>query len=322
MRRASLLAALLFVTACGGSTPASPSPSGSGAEQGTRNGCISEWPAAGKATSTGPIPLLANSDLAPGENRLLLSLVDADGFPLGGPGWKLSAETFNLTADGCTPLASKIEIPFAWSIKDLRGFFIGPAEIPAGTEELGLSINGTDATGAAVSIRFAAQIWPEGIALRPGDAAPTGATPTAATSEQGLAGISTDPSPLARLYKHSAADLLAAGTPFVMVFASPAFCVSQACGPTMDVVKAAAERHPGALIIHVEPYIMEWNGERMIPTLDANMRLQANEAARTWRLPVEPWIYVVDNNGIVIHSFEGVIGAAELDAAIKEIDAD
>ncbi len=49
-----------------------------------------------------------------------------------------------------------IEIPFTWSIKEIRGFFIGPAEIPAGAEELGLSINGTDATGAAVSIRFAA----------------------------------------------------------------------------------------------------------------------------------------------------------------------
>jgi len=265
---------------------------------------------------------LVNSDLAPGENRLLLSLVDADGFPLGGPGWKLNAETFSLTADGCAPLATKIEIPFTWSIKNLRGFFIGPTEIPAGTEELGLSISGTDATGAAVSIRFAAQVWPEGIALRPGDAAPTVATPTAATSEHGLAGISTDASPLARLYQYSAADLLAAGTPFVMVFASPAFCVSQACGPTMDVVKAAAERHPGALIIHVEPYIMEWNGERMIPTLDANMHLQPNGAASAWQLPVEPWIYTVDSNGVVIHSFEGVIGAAELDAAIKEIDAD
>ena len=322
MRSVSFFAALLLVAACGGGTPATPPPSASDGPQSTRRGCVSEWPVAGKATSNGPIPLLVNSDLAPGENRLLLSLVDAGGFPLGGPGWKLSAETFNLTADGCTPLTTNIDIPFTWSIKDLRGFFIGPAKIPAGTEELGLSINGTDAYGTAVSIRFAAQVWPEGIALRPGDVAPTVQTPTTATSEHGLAGISTDSSPLARLYKYSAADLLAAGTPFVMVFASPAFCVSQACGPTMEVVKEAAERHPGALIIHVEPYIMEWNGERMIPTLDANMHLQANGAASAWQLPVEPWIYTVDSNGIIIHSFEGVIGAAELDAAIKEIDAD
>lgn len=322
MSRVPFIATLLLVVACGGGTAASPSPSDSGAPQSTRNGCVGEWPVAGKATSSGPIPLLVNSDLAPGENRLLLSLIDADGFPLGGLGWTLSAETFNLTADGCTPLATNIEIPFTWSIKDLRGFFIGPAEIPANAEELGLSINGTDATGAAVSIRFAALVYSEGIALRPGDAAPAEATPTAATSEHGLAGISTDPSPLARLYQYSAADLLAAGTPFVMVFASPAFCVSQACGPTMEVVKAAAARHPGALIIHVEPYVMEWNGKRMIPALDSNMRLQANEAANAWRLPVEPWIYTVDSNGIVTRSFEGVISAAELDAAIKEIGAD
>ena len=322
MRFATVAAVLFLVAACGGSVPSPSGPIDSSAAGSQRNGCVGDWPTAGTAKSTGPIPLLVNSDLAPGDNRLLLSLVDADGFPVGGPAWRLSAESFNLTADGCTPLATKIDLPFSWSIKDLRGFFIGPANIPAGTEELGLAISGTDASGAAVSIRFAAKVWPAAIALRPGDAAPSVATPTAATSEHGLASISTDPQPLARLYEYSAADLLAAGTPFVIVFASPAFCVSQACGPTMEVVKAAAERHPGALIIHVEPYIMEWNGERMIPTLDAAMHLQPNEAARAWRLPVEPWIYTVDGNGIVIHSFEGVIGDDELDAAIKEIDAD
>jgi hypothetical protein len=87
----------------------------------------------------------------PQNQFMTIIVVDADGFPLGGPGWNLSAETFNLTTDGCVPLATKIEIPFTWSIEEIRGFFIGPAEIPAGTEELGLSINGTDATGAAVS---------------------------------------------------------------------------------------------------------------------------------------------------------------------------
>ena len=322
MRSATLVAALLLVAACGGSTAPSPSGSTSESPQSSRAGCVSEWPTQGKATSTGPIPLLVNSDLAPGQNRLILGLVDAKGFPLGDPGWTLKAESFNLTKDGCTPLATPFAIPFTWSITNVRGFFIGPSEIPSGTSELGLSITGTDATGATVSIRFAAQVFPQGIALRPGDAAPKLATPTVATSEHGLAGISTDPKPLARLYKYSVADLLASGTPFVLVFASPAFCVSQACGPTMEVVKAAAARHPGALIIHVEPYIMEWNGERMIPTLDANMHLQPNDVATAWRLPVEPWLYTVDANGIILHSFEGVIGAAELDAAIKEIDAD
>jgi hypothetical protein len=226
--------------------------------------------------SSGPIPLLANSDLAAGENRLLLGLVDAEGFPLGGPEWSLTVQTFDITNDGCTPLTPPFELPFVWSINDVRGFFIGATNLPAGAEEIGLSIVGEDAGGAPLSIRFTARVAAVGTAL----------------------------------------------TPFVIVFASPAFCVSQACGPTISVVKAAAARHPGALILHVEPYLMEWNGSRAIPTLDASGHLQPNDVATAWRLPVEPWVYTVDANGVIIHSFEGVIGDAELDAAIKEIDAD
>lgn len=313
-----MLILLATLTGCN-SAPSTPSPSASAL---ARSGCVGEWPLAGKAISSGPIPLLANSDLSVGENRLLLGLVDAEGFPLGGPAWALKVEAFDITNDGCVPLAPSVDFPFVWSISEVRGFFIGSATFPAGAQEIGLAITGADGDGAPLSIRFTTRIAPVGTALRPGALAPTLATPTEKTSEHGLAGISTDPNPLRRLYKYSAADLIAAGTPFVIVFASPAFCVSQACGPTISVVKAAAARHPGALILHVEPYLMEWNGSRMIPTLDAGGRLQPNEVATAWRLPVEPWIYTVDANGIIIHSFEGVIGDAELDAAIKEIDAD
>mgnify|MGYP003336495882 CR=1 FL=1 len=153
MRFATVAAVLFLVAACGGSVSSPSGPIDSSAAGSQRNGCVGDWPTAGTAKSTGPIPLLVNSDLAPGDNRLLLSLIDADGFPVGGPAWRLSAESFNLTADGCTPLATKIDLPFSWSIKDLRGFFIGPANIPAGTEELGLAISGTDANGAVFASR-------------------------------------------------------------------------------------------------------------------------------------------------------------------------
>lgn len=316
-----LLHALLVIALVSGCTesPTSPSPSSQALP---RSGCVGEWPLAGKTVSSGPIPLLANSDLAVGTNRLLLGLVDADGFPLGAPTWSLKVQAFDITNDGCAPLAPAAELPFVWSINEVRGFFVGNLDFPSGAQEIGLSIVGIDAGGSPVAIRFTTRIASIGTALRPGASAPTIETPTTASSEHGVAGISTDPDPLPRLYKYSASDLIAAGTPFVIVFASPAFCVSQACGPTISVVKKAAARHPGALIIHVEPYLMEWNGDRMIPTLDASGRLQPNAVASAWRLPVEPWIYTVDTNGVIIHSFEGVIGDAELDAAIREIDAD
>ena len=309
---ATLCAALV---ACGGATP-SPSASTSGS---ARSGCTDAWPAAGQASSTGPLPLLANSDLAPGVNRLILGLVDGASFPLGSPAWTLKSEIFDITADGCTPLAASSPLPFTWAITDVRGFFIGTTVIPVGAREIGLVISGTDAAGATVLVRFTSFVQTTGTAPRPGDAAPNVATPIAATSPQGVAGVSTDPEPRANFYTNSASELLAAGTPFLIAFASPAFCVSQACGPTLTLLKSAADRNPNVVIVHVEPYQMSWNGTRLIPVLAAGGGLQATSIVTAWQVPVEPWIFTVGSDGRILRSLEGVISPAELDAALAEL---
>ena len=208
LRSAVLVAICAALVACGGATP-SPSASSSGS---TRNGCIDAWPAAGQASSTGPLPMLANSDLAPGTNRLILGLVDSASFPLGSPAWSLKSEIFNITTDGCTPLAASSPLPFAWAITDVRGFFIGTTEIPVGAREIGLVISGTDAAGATVLVRFTSFVQSTGTAPRPGDVASNVATPIAATNPQGVAGVSTDPEPRADFYTNSASELLATGT--------------------------------------------------------------------------------------------------------------
>ena len=312
----SLLGAMLV--ACGGATP-SPSPSTSGT---SRSGCTDAWPNAGQASSTGPIPLIANSDLAPGATRLIVGLVDNASFPIGSPAWELKVEVFDITTDGCTPLAAPTAIPFTWAIANVRGFFIGTTLIPVGARELGLVISGKDAAGAAVLIRVTTPVQVAGFAPRPGAAAPTVATPIAATDPHGLAGVSTDPSPRADFYTHSAAELLASGTPFLVAFASPAFCISQACGPTLTLLKEAADRHPGVAMIHVEPYQMSWNGSRLIPVLSEGGGLQPNSIVDAWQLPVEPWIFTVGRDGKILRSLEGVVSPDELDAALAELAAD
>jgi hypothetical protein len=311
---ATLCASLI---ACGGATP-SPSASAGGI---TRNGCVDTWPAAGQASSTGPIPLLANSDLAPGATRLILGLVDAASYPLGSPAWSLKGEIFDITTDGCTPIATPAPLPFTWAITNVRGFFIGTTDIPASAREIGLVISGTDASGKDVLIRVTTIVNADGIAPRPGDMAPTIATPIAETEPHGVAGVSTDPDPRTDFYTHSASELLATGTPFLIAFASPAFCVSQACGPTLTVLKAAAELNPGVAIIHVEPYQMSWNGSRLLPVLGASGSLQPNLIVDAWQVPVEPWIFTVGSDGRILRSLEGVVSLEELDAALAELAA-
>ena len=182
-------------------------------------------------------------------------------------------------------------------------------------------ISGTDAAGATVLVRFTSAVQITGTAPRPGDAAPNVATPIAATNPQGVAGVSTDPDPRADFYTNSAPELLAAGTPFLIAFASPAFCVSQACGPTLTLLKSAADRNPGVVILHVEPYQMSWNGTRLIPVLAPNGGLQATSIVTAWQVPVEPWIFTVGRDGRILRSLEGVVSSEELDAALAELAA-
>ena len=98
------------------------------------------------------------------------------------------------------------------------------------------------------------------LARRPsqvGQAAPASKTPTAADVGGDLAKISTDAKPDPAFYQTSVADALAAHKPFMLVFATPKFCTSQQCGPTLDQFKPIAAANPDVTFINVEPYQLE-----------------------------------------------------------------
>jgi hypothetical protein len=64
---------------------------------------------------------------------------------------------------------------------------------------------------------------------------------------------------------------------------------------------------------------MEWNGTRMAPVMEPGVGLQPNPIAIAWQLPIEPWIFTIDAKGRVVESFEGIVSAEELRAALTEI---
>jgi hypothetical protein len=96
----------------------------------------------------------------------------------------------------------------------------------------------------------------------------------------------------------------------VIVFATPAFCTTAICGPTMETTKAIALDHPDVNFVHVEVYenIDDPQGE-----------LVEVEAVTEWGLQTEPWVFVVDAEGTVSARFEGTVGAAELERALEEV---
>jgi hypothetical protein len=142
-----------------------------------------------------------------------------------------------------------------------------------------------------------------------GEPAPRSETPTLASTGRDLAVLSTATEPEPKLYELSVADALAAKQPFVVVFATPKFCQSRACGPVVDVVDDMREEYEGRGVrfIHVE--VFEGND----PTKGVNRWM------KEWNLQTEPWVFVVGADGRITAKFEGSASADELRAAIEPV---
>jgi len=103
-------------------------------------------------------------------------------------------------------------------------------------------------------------------------------------------------------------DALAKKVPFVVTFATPAYCQSRTCGPVVDVVSAVRKREAGSNVrfIHVEVY------------QDNDPAKGENQWFKEWHLPSEPWVFLVGPDGKVRERFEGTVSVDELDAAVKK----
>ena len=52
---------------------------------------------------------------------------------------------------------------------------------------------------------------------------------------------------------------------------------------------------------------------------DNDMRRGFRRQVGQWRLPTEPWTFVIDRDGIVVERFEGAFSAEELAAAVRRV---
>jgi hypothetical protein len=143
-----------------------------------------------------------------------------------------------------------------------------------------------------------------------GDRAIPSKTPTLASASGDLQALTTARLPDRALYRSSVAEALAAHAPFVLAFATPQFCQSRTCGPVVDVVSAVRKREPqGSPVrfIHVEIY--KGNDP-------AN---GVNQWVSQWRLPTEPFTYVVDRTGVIRTKLEGAFSVGELERAVAGV---
>lgn len=121
-----------------------------------------------------------------------------------------------------------------------------------------------------------------------------------------LAQIDTRIPPLPELHDVDFADVLGK-QPVVLTFATPQLCEKSVCGPVVDIVAQVAARTEGVAFIHQEIYR---NNE-----IEAGLRPQVE----AWKLPTEPWTFVIDEGGEVVERFEGALSVDELEAAVRRV---
>lgn len=248
-------------------------------------------------------PYFISSEILVGENRFLIGVLDSNDAPFGSPDVEVDVAFYDLEASDSEPV-SQHDTEFVWTVEPERGIYVTyPTFDRAGEWGAEVSIRGA---GVEENVRGTFEVTETGTTPALGEPAPASNTPTVDDVDD-LSEISTDPHPDRRFYRRSVAQALAAREPFVVVFATPKFCASEVCGPTLDTVKGVAERFRGITFIHSEIY------EGLEPSTPLV------EAVEEWGLPNEPWVFVVDGNGRVAAKYEGVVTRDELRAVLNDL---
>jgi hypothetical protein len=198
--------------------------------------------------------------------------------------------------------------------------YIADVDLPeGGTWGAEFTTAAPNAAPETIRLSFTVLDTPTSIAI--GQKAPASKTPTAADVGGDLTKISTDAKPDPVFYQTSVAAALAAHKPFILIFATPRFCTSRQCGPTLDHFKAIAAAYPDVTFINVEPYKLQEKDGALQPILDSQGQLIANDISNDWGLRSEPWMFAVDRKGVVQGSYVITITDTELAAILPVITA-
>jgi hypothetical protein len=283
-----LLAVAVVFVACGDDDSAGEGTGGSG-------------PAA--TLPDDAIAIRASSDIGLGAERLLLGIGDASGARLGGPDQPVMIAVHPASDDTAVQETDGI---WTWIVPDATGLYRATFDF----DEPGTWVATVTPAGADPldPVLFSVQEDPFAPAL--GEPAPIAPTPT--LDDATLEELTTDPDPESAFYETTIEEAVASGRPTVLVFSTPAYCQTAACGPLLDNVKEIAPDHPGVNFIHIEVFTGLTE-----PDFIPDAAHVAPAVGPDWySLPSEPWVFVIDEAGIVQGRFEGVMDPGELEAIL------
>jgi hypothetical protein len=120
-----------------------------------------------------------------------------------------------------------------------------------------------------------------------------------------------DPVPDPQLHEWTIADAMAQHLPVLVTFATPVYCTSRFCGPTVDEIARLDHTYDDrAVFIHVEIW-RDFQGNVI------------NQAAADWLYRddtlTEPWTYLIGSNGRILDRWGALFDPAEVSAELSKL---
>jgi hypothetical protein len=309
-----LLAALLV--GCGQAT----APASSGAGTSVAGG------AAGNVE-----PVFAFSEAVAGKNRIAIGLV-RNNTPLNDPSAKVHLRFFNLDEQNTQV---KFEADTTYYGQGLpAGFYVAyPTFDKPGN--WGVEIQ-AQVSGQAQPTTRRFQLEVKQSSDVPNVGQPAISTKTLTVKDvPDVAQLSSGTDPDPAMYQVSLDQALKNGKPTALLFATPAFCKTATCGPSLNVMQGLQKQYGDKVnFIHVEVYKYPFDASVQQQEQAAQQAAQANRALTpaeasagmsdamvAWHLQSEPWLFLIDTKSTVAGRYEGGITKEEIGPALEKLVA-
>jgi hypothetical protein len=285
----------------------------------------------GAAAQAGNVePVFAFSEAVAGKNRIAIGLVRAN-TPLNDPNAKVHLRFFNLDEQNTQV---KFESDATYYGQGLPAAFYVAYPTFDKPGNWGVEIQVQLPGGQPTARRFQLEVKDKSVVPNVGQ--PAIATKTLTVKDvPDVARLSSGPDADPAMYQISLDEALKNGKPTALLFATPAFCKTATCGPSLSVMQGLQKQYGDKVnFIHVEVYkypfdqSVQQQEAAVVKANQENRALTPEEASAgladamvAWNLQSEPWLFLIDKGGVVASRYEGGITKEEIGPALEKLIA-
>ena len=328
MKRVLVLGLMLLVAGCGGGgksdDPVQSLPDDAKIRDAVQNATLpgkSEFPQPGGKTleqlantlQAGPSLAMASSVFTVGDNRMAFGVISKDGVPVYGKTAVYVAPTPSDPAEG--PFVAPADV--LGTLPRYRSkqaalttdpfYAVYGADVPLAKDGKYSVLSATmssdgkliGAPGSIDVLKKSADAIPQ-VGQKP----PKVHTDTLASAGGDVSKIDTRDPP-SDMHAKDFADVVGK-EPVALLFSTPQLCSSRVCGPVTDIALQMQAKYGSKMtFIHQEVYV------------DNDVQKGLRPPLQEFHLRTEPWLFVVNRQGMITARLEGSIGVREFENAVK-----